>query len=464
MAQAATRGVALGVVVLSTAVVARTLEVGAYADWATALSLVTMLAFAIDPGLTPVVVRRLTQDPGSLPGPRALTLVRLAAALGALVIAAISTIALRGGESLVLGLALAAQLLPRAVVLNSSAFLQADHRLHRQTALEAVTAALGLAALTVAAVLDAGPAVLALAGFTGPAVVLAMLMLRELRLTPSVRRLVPGADRARLRAVVREVTPLAGALILLAVYTRLHVVFVNAAEDAAGIAQFLFAFQFVEQTIVLAGVVAGALLPLLAMRAVGGALLADGGVHRALVTMTALGAAGSLIMLALAAPLTRLVGGTSLAAARDLLILLSPMATVVFAAFAVGYVLAAAQAARRYLWVNAVALVVNVAAHSTLTLQFGADAAARISWATEALVVGLAFGPVWAANAGGRAAGARVGGLIVVVVVAAELSASGLPPGVAAAAGALGVAAFGGRDLVAAARAVAGRPQPSARS
>ena len=48
------------------------------------------------------------------------------------------------------------------------------------------------------------------------------------------------------------------------VYTRVDVVFVNAAVGTAEVAAYLFAFQFIEQLIVLGAIVGAAVLPLMA--------------------------------------------------------------------------------------------------------------------------------------------------------------------------------------------------------
>ena len=178
-----------------------------------------------------------------------------------------TTWALRGSDALLLGAVLGAQLIPRSVVMNAGAWLQADQRLHRQTALEAVVAALGLGSLAIAAALDAGAETLAAVGFLVPALLLAVLMTDQLRRTPSAALPPHAPQRPRIRSVLKEVAPLAASLIFVTVYTRVDVVFVNAAVGAAEVAAYLFAFQFIEQLIVLGAIVGAAVLPLMAARA-----------------------------------------------------------------------------------------------------------------------------------------------------------------------------------------------------
>jgi O-antigen/teichoic acid export membrane protein len=426
-AQAGARGITLIAVVVSTAVVVHAVGVSTYADWATVLSLVSLTAFALDPGISAVVVRRLAQSPDTVPTPRALMLTRLGLSLLALVVVVTVSVALRGIGVLALALALGAQVIPRSLVVNASAWLQADHRLHRQTGWEAICAGLGLAALVAAAVAGAGAVVLALVGFVAPAILLTVLMQRELARTPSLRLSAPGPQRPRLRSVLTEVAPLAGALLLLTLYTRIFVVFVNAAEDTTDIARYLFAFQFIEQVIVLAGIVAGTLLPLLAVRAQFVELRGDRATHALLLAVCAAGGVLAGLIVALAPVLCRVIGGPDLAPADHYLTLLSPMAVVIMPAFILGYLYVALSAAQRYLWFNVVALVFNLAANATLTLSLGADATARISWATELLVVTLALVPLLRSKPSGPAVGVRLLAVLTTTVLGAELVSAGAP-------------------------------------
>jgi O-antigen/teichoic acid export membrane protein len=427
VAQAAGRGVTLVAVIVSTAVVVHAVGVSVYADWATVLSLVSLMAFVLDPGVSAVIVRRLAQSPDTAPSPRAMMLTRVGMATVALVIVVGMSVALRGPHVLGLAIALAAQVIPRGLVLNATAWLQADHRLHRQTAWEAVCAGLGLTALVIAGAAGAGPVVLAVVGFVAPTTLLACFIQRELARTPSLRLSSPGPQRPRVRSVLHEVAPLAGALLLLALYTRIFVVFVNAAEDTTQVARYLFAFQFVEQVIVVAGIVAGTLLPLLALRARAVELRSDRSTLALVLAVTASGAILAAGLVALAPVLCRVIGGPGLAPADRYLTLLSPMAAVILPAFVLGYLYIALADAHRYLRFNIVALGFNLAANASLTLTVGASATARISWATELIVVALAAFPLLRSGPAGRSTGVRLVALLVTTVSGAELVAAGAP-------------------------------------
>lgn len=429
-AQIGARLVSVLAVVGSTAIVVRTVGETDYASWVTVLQFVGFIAFAVDPGVSPIVVRRLLHAPETAPNPRGLLPARLALAALALLVVVVLTVAVRGWDAAVLALVLAGQVLPRAIVLNATPWLQIDQRLHRQTGLEALVAILGLVLLAGCALLDAPVAVLALAGFTGPIALLAVLMRRELRITPSRARDVPGPQWERVRSLAREVAPLAGALILVAAYMRIYIVFLNASEDDPVVARYGFAFQFVDQLMVFAGIVAGAMLPLLAVRARDHVLLRDGVTHDLVVGMTAVGAVVGGGMIACARLVTVVIGGGEVDAtgtvegAEHWLQLLGPIAPLLLTSFILAYVYITVGRSRRYLVFNAVGLAVNLVAHVALTLHLGADAAVRITWGTEAVVVAMALAPL-AGVASGRRAAAQVVAIVAVVAVAAELAAAG---------------------------------------
>ena len=448
VAQTLGRAVALLAVIGSTAIVARHLDLDTYADWATVLSVTALAGVLLDPGISPVVVRRLAQDPATAPNAASLVRARLGLGAVTLLIVVVATLLLRGADAVALGIVLGAQVVPRAIVLNATPWLQIDHRLHRQTAWEAGAAGLGLACLAAAAAAGASAPVLAFAGFTGPALLLTIAIAHELRVTPSRQRDVPGPQGERVRSVLREVAPLALALLLVATYTRSFVVFLNVDEDSEVVSQFLFAFQFIEQLIVAAGIVAGAALPLLAIRHSKEPLLRDGLSHDLLVAVSVVGGLIAATIVLVATPLTRIIGGPDLAPANEYLTLLAPMGAVIIPAFMLGYLYVAAGRAGDYLWFNLFALALNLAAGAIFTLHYGAVASARISWATEAVVVTLALIAVARHSATGRRAAGRIALVTVIAVVGAELVAEDvLPPVAAAAAIAAGVTLSGHRQL-----------------
>ena len=267
------------------------------------------------------------------------------------------TLALRDGDALLLALVLGAQLLPRAVVMNAGTWLQAEHRLHLQTGYEALTAAVGLALLVALAAADASAAALAAAGVVGPALLLAGLMQRELgRLS-----LGPSGGPGSVAAVLREAAPLAGALVLVSVYTRIGIVFVNEGASSAEVADFSLAFLFVEQAIVVAGILGAALLPMLALRAARLSAGEDALAADLLLSMTLAGTATGLGLVAFADPLVALLGGDEFRGAVKILRLLAPACAAIFANFFVGYLFVALRRARLYLWFNLAGLVVSVA-------------------------------------------------------------------------------------------------------
>lgn len=409
------RVAATGCALATLAVVARRLGPEGYADWGTALSIVAMAGtVVVDPGLGTVVVRRLAGGAADgVPSPALLLRLRLGLALVAWLAITGVTVALRGADVLPLALVLGAQVLPRALLLNAGTWLQAEHRLHVQSAADTAAAALGLAGALAAAALGAGPAVLGLCAIVGPLTLVAIVLQRETRGRGG------RASRSVLWDVVREALPLGAAVVLVALYTRLGFVFVNVSEAETGVAEFALAFQFVEQLVLVAGIVAGAGLPLLARRSRAHDILRDPLTARALMLVAGAGLACSVALIALAGPLVALLGGPGFEGAARLLVLLAPVAVGLLLNFFCGYLLVAVRLGHRYLAYNAVGLVVCLAGHVIFTLPGGgAAAAARVTWATDLVVAALAGAPLLRGRP--RAA------LFVIACAAAAITASEL--------------------------------------
>jgi O-antigen/teichoic acid export membrane protein len=423
--------------VAGTAVVTRVIGEDGFANWGTVLMLTAMFAFLLDPGFAPVVVRRLAEGGDEAPSPAALLKVRLLLSATAFLLVAALALALRGSAVFALALVLGAQLFPRAVVMNAGTWLQAQHRLHVQTWLEALTVGGGLVLLVLVATLDASAPVLAAAGVLVPAVVLAALMWRELGRIPAAASRDRASDRVLIRAVLREAAPLAAAVVLVSIYTRIGVVFVNEAHGGAGVAEFTFAFLFIEQAIVVAAILAATLLPMLAERGVGESRDRPPVVGDMLSLVAFIGAAGGLLLIALARPLVLLIGGEELVGAAPLLTLLAPTCAALFANFYIGYLYVAARRAGHYLVFNLLGLAISVSLGFALTLDEGADAAARVTWITETVVVLLAAASFFWRSAGDRLTLAHLVALLALVVACAELVAAGtLAPAAAAIIGA----------------------------
>jgi O-antigen/teichoic acid export membrane protein len=422
IAQVGARAFALLASVGSMAIVVRYLGIEEYAGWGTVLQLIGLMAFAVDPGLSSVVVRRIVQDPASAPSPQALLPVRIGFGIVAAALIVALTIGLRGSGAALLAVALGGQILPRAIVLNATPWLQVDQRLHRQTGWEALGAVVGLALIAACAAAGASAPVLALVGFTGPTIALSVIMRFELRKVPSLTRQVPGTQWPRVRSLLVEVAPLAGALILVALYMRSYVFFINQTETDAVIGRYVFAFQFVDQLMVAAAIVGGAALPLLAVRARTATLLHDDLTHRLVVAVAAIGALAGCAMVALARILTDVIGGPEARGAEYFIQLLAPLAPLLMLSFVLAFVYVTTGRGKRYLAFNAIGLVVNLAAHVVFTLEYGADAAVRITWITELVVTGVAILPLFGVTSGRRAASTVVA-MVAVVVVAGELAA-----------------------------------------
>lgn len=396
------RSLGLVAAVLGTALVARRLG-QAYADWATVLLCAAMVGALLEPGLAPIIVRRLAVAPESAPTPRAMLRVRVGLGLAACVLVVVTSVVSRGADLLLLSLCMGAHVLARSVANNATAWLQVDQRLFRMAFWEALVALVGLLLLAGGLAMDASVPVLGALTFTVPAVVLLVASRHELRLTPSARFGSRGPQAARVRAVVAEALPLGIAITLAAVYTRTSTFFVNRYETDSVASQFFFAFLFAEQSLVVAGITAGAALPLLAARGRSAELLSDSLTQRFLVAMTALGAVGTAGLLGLALPLTELIGGAGMVGAERYVRLIAPMSAVVMPAMALAYVYISMGRARNYLRYGLVGLACNLLLNALLVPAYGALASARITWVTELFITLLALLAVTRSGpAGGR--------------------------------------------------------------
>jgi O-antigen/teichoic acid export membrane protein len=164
-----------------------------------------------------------------------------------------------------------------------------------------------------------------------------------------------------------------------------------------------------------------------------------------LVSLAAAGALGSFALIAIAEPLTRIIGGPGLARAAEPLILLAPTTVVLLVAIPLGTIYLAKGEGRRYLAFNSLALVFNLVANAALTLPFGIDWAARITWATELTVAITAAIPLWRAH---RTTAIELAGLIALAIGASELAAHAADPYLVAGIAGVAVLALTGRRLL----------------
>ena len=437
--QFAARGALLLVAVVGTALVTRDLGTD-YAAWGTVLIAVTLSSVLLEPGFTPVIARRLAASPETAPSPGAMLFARLVLGVSALGVVVLASVVSRGAAILPLALLLGGQVVARSLVNNAGGWLLADQRMHRIAVLEVGVSVLGLGALAVAISFDAPAPLLGAVGFTIPYILLAIASIREIRATPSARVGTPSPQWPRVKSLLLETLPLSGAIALGAIYTRSSVYFVNRFEGDTEASKFFFAFLFAEQTLTVAGITAGAALPLLAHRTKSLDILADPRTSQLVLAVTAAGAALSALLLASAGLLTRLVGGPALEGAEYYIRLVAPLAAVIMPAMVLAYMYISLQKARRYLAFGILGLLLNFSLNLAFVPTFGAAASARITWSTELLVTLLPLAPLMRASRAGRRASLGVLGLIAMTVILAELSASGGAPALLPAALLLSVA------------------------
>lgn len=372
---------------VNTAIVARALPVETYATWATAMSLIALFTVLSDPGVSPVVMRWIGSAAYRAPSPLAVLRNRVALCFGVYALVVAGTWALHGERGAALALVLGAQIVPRGAASAVTVWLQSHHRQHLQSLAEFAANAVGTAIMLAAALLDAPAAALGALGFVLPSIALAAIARRQLDALPGIEHDLDSD--VGMGGVWREVRPMAVAVLLATAYSRIDVFFVNAAETAAGTAHYLIAYQFVSQSLVLAGIVGITLMPLLVRQADSSDVLAGPVLPRVFGAIACIGiCVGGVIALS-AKYLILIAGGAGYRDARELLILLAPVVAGIFLNYFCAYLYVATERTRHYLKINIAAFAFTIVGSALFTLSYGAEAAAHVAVATEVFVVAI---------------------------------------------------------------------------
>jgi O-antigen/teichoic acid export membrane protein len=384
------RGAVLLLGLVSVAITTRYLGPDRYGRFALALSFVQLFGVLADAGLTTIVVRELAQKPE-----------RAASVLG-------SALALRSGLAVAAAAAaaLAALLMPyppdvRVAVLIAgvplvlgllnSAFVavrQADRRAGRIAIADVAGRAAALAAVALVVTLDLGFYAVVAAVGVGAAVTLALT-------TALVRPLLPArpqADRATMRALVVAALPLGAALALNEAYFRADALIISLSRPFEELGLYALAWRVSELTATLPAAFLVSVFPLL-----------SGYVARSDPRMpTALRTAGDVMIYAgtgvatggaLVAPeLVRALGGEGFAGAAAPLRILLAAAALGFVNGLYGHALIARNRQLAALWLNVLALGLNVALNVALVPSYGIQAAAWIALGCELV---LLAGSAW---------------------------------------------------------------------
>jgi O-antigen/teichoic acid export membrane protein len=379
------RAAVLGLGLVSVALSTRYLGATEYGRLALALSITQLFSVVADAGLTTTAVRELAQRPERAPVVVGSVLVlRSVLAVGAVVAAALLALALPYPSQVRVAVLVAG--VPLALgLLNSGwlAVLQADLRAARIAVADVLGRAAALGALVVVVVADLGfYAVIGAAG-VGAAVTLGLTSWLARPLLAER----PHAERATERRLLRAALPLGLALVLNEAYFRADALIISLSRPFAELGRYALAWRVSELAATGAAAFLVAAFPVLARYAGSGdprfgpALQAAGDVAMAIGAPLAFGGAVVADRLALA------LGGDEFAGAAEPMRLLLFAVALGFVGGVLGNALIAAGRQAATLWLNVVALVLNVAFCAALVPSQGIMAAAWTALGCEAVIL-----------------------------------------------------------------------------
>ena len=379
------RGAVLGLGLISVAITTRYLGPDRYGRFALALSFVQLFGVLADAGLTTIVVRELAQRPeraASVLG-SALAL-RSGLAIAAAATAALAALAMPYPPDVRVAVLIAG--VPLVLGLLNSAFvavLQADLRAGRIAMADVAGRAAALTAVALVAALDLGfYAVVAAAG-VGAAATLALTSALVRGLLP-VR---PRADRSTMRGLVVAALPLGVALALNEAYFRADALIISLSRPFEELGLYALAWRVGELTATLPAAFLISVFPLLAryvatsdarmpaaLRTAGDLMLYAG---------TGIAVGGALV----APELARTLGGDGFAGAAAPLRILLAAAALGFVNGLYGHALIAGDRQLAALWLNVLALALNVVLNIALVPPYGIQAAAWTALGCELVLL-----------------------------------------------------------------------------
>jgi O-antigen/teichoic acid export membrane protein len=375
----------LGLGLASVAITTRYLGPDLYGRFALALSFVQLFGVLADAGLTTIIVRELAQQPARAPtvlgSALALRSGLAVAAAGAAALVALAmpyppdvrVAVLIAGVPLVLGL------------LNSAfvAVLQADFRGGRVALGDVAGRAAALAAVAVVAGLDLGFYAVVVAAGVGAAVTLALTSWLVRPLLPAR----PRAQRATMRRLLFAALPLGAALALNEAYFRADALIISLSRPFGELGLYALAWRVGELTATLPAAFLVSVFPLLARYVATSDPRMPTALRTAADTLiyagTAVAVGGALV----APELARALGGERFAGAAAPMRILLAASALGFVAGLYGHALIARNLQLAALWLNVLALSLNVALNVALVPPYGIQAAAWTALGCETVLL-----------------------------------------------------------------------------
>jgi O-antigen/teichoic acid export membrane protein len=420
IAQALAHGLAAGVGIGLTMVLTRHLGPAGYGSLVAVLAFVGLASFFFDWGTQLILTRELSQ-PGADAGVLVGNALALRLALGIAVAgtaAGVGTVVYSGNAIVRVGILLAApRLVFGSVTGTLGALFQARLKMGR-FALADLGSQAAIAAAVVALVLTGGSfreVVLAYSGGAGLYAVAALVLAR--RLAPIGLRF----DLAVWRRLAVLAAPLGVALLLNTFYFRADVVLLSVLRGSTETGLYGISARLVEALLVFPGFFLASVFPLFALHARAGDRDRLRQVAQRALDTVALVVAPVAAGIAVAAPqLVRLVAGDGYAGAVLPLRLVIVAGGLMALNGILGHVLVALDRQRDTLWLNAVALALNVGLNLAVIPAYGAVGAAWVMLGSELAVLA---GNAWLVR---RYAGFAPG----VAVAGRALAAAGAAAGI----------------------------------
>jgi len=377
--------IALGIV--TTVVLVRALEATRYGEWATILAVIDLIAMVGNLGLETVAIRLATQEPereGAWVG--AATSLRLAIAAPALAaFAAVLAVLASDEQMLATGLILSLGFLTSALSTLRIVF-RLHVRNHVTVAFTTINSVLWAGSVVAIAVLDGGMVAFAIAFIAITFVVQGGLALVALR-TIHVRWRGSRELWPRLLGIGISVGI---AATLTFAYGRIDQILVyELAPDPEEVGVYAAMYKILDNAGFVPMAVMVTLFPIMA-----GLFPADPARLRRMMqvaidylSFVALG--GLALTIAAAEPIVELLYGSEFTSGATVLTILIAAFIPICIGNVAGNMVVAMDLQRRYIWLAALGLVVNVALNLALIPRYGIEAAAWVTLATELVVVSL---------------------------------------------------------------------------
>jgi O-antigen/teichoic acid export membrane protein len=375
----------LGLGVISIAVLTRYLGPDDYGRYTLALMYVQLFGMLADVGLYTTVVRDISKRPErteELVG-NVLSL-RLALSLVVIVVASGVSLLLPYAPNVRVAILLAG--IPLLLGMLSTSFvavLQSRLQMGRSAVADVVGRATSLGLVLLVAGLDLGFYAVMGAAAGGEAVTLVVVWLLTRRLASIRFRVQPAVWRTMMRAAI----PLGLALAINALYFRADTLIISLYEPYSQVGLYTLAYRILELALVVGTVFLNTSFPVLSRAVAQDRSRAIQAIQETADVFVVLGAPLVAAGLVLAPQIVDLAAGDDFEGSVTPLRILLGAGALAWVNGVFGYALIAKERQAAALWLNATALVFNVALNFALVPRYGIEAAAFVTVASELVIL-----------------------------------------------------------------------------